>query len=1179
MVAIKANAAVCLMFLGISLWLRISERQTPVRVKVAQLLAAIVAVVGLLSFLEFIFGWDLGIDQLLFVETPAEAGGSIRPGLMSPVSAITLVLLGLAVALLDWVTKQQIWPGQFLALAAGLLAAFSLLDLALAPYEFHTYISLPSAAALLVISVALVWSRHQRGLPAWLKNQRLSELLVLGLAWGIGHDRQKWHRPLAYVIAVIGPVISLFAYKELDRVFGGTGPFTTFYPVVVFSALLGLGPGLIATLLSAFCVAYFIFEPYGLAVTNLGDVIALAVFMLTGVFACALTTALDLARRRVAEQLYRSEAELKEAQRIAHLASWWIEAATGQCSWSPELYELLGLKPDPSPLPFSARKPFYTEESWNRLKPAVSKTLTDGPPFEIEVEMIGADGSTLWILSRVAAVRNNSGVITGLRGVDLDITPRKQAEEKLARASRYTRSLIEASLDPLVTISREGRITDVNAATEQVTGLSREHLIGTDFSDYFTEPETARKGYQEVFERGFVRDYPLSIRHKSGTIIDVLYHAAVFRGESGRIEGVFAAARDISERKRAERALQRSEERYRSLTVATTQIVWSTNANGEMLTDMPEWRALTGATVDEIRGFGWLDSLHPDDRDKTALVWRTAVQTRTLYDIEYRVRRHDGVYRYFSVRGVPVLESDGAIREWIGTCTDITERKQAEEALRKLNEELEERVKERTAELRRIEWMVSGKQTPIQHPPAPTAGNGLPLYGDLTQLNTARVILDSVGVQTLTDVAGEFLALLETSSTVYEKNGDYAFSRLISGWCQCLDLRSRGQCEASDNAEALASGKWRCRESCWKQAALPAMVSGKPVDIECAGGIRIYAAPISAGAETVGAITFGYGDPPRESLKLRALSDRYRLTVEDLTAAGEEYESRPPFIVDLAKKRLLAAACLLGEIVQRKRTEREIQQRTAELEAANKELEAFSYSVSHDLRAPLRAINGFAQLLIEEHKQELSAEAQQYLDRLSRGGIHMGHLVDDLLAFSRLGRQALNRRLIAVNEIVRLALDDLRAEQSGRRIEFAVANLPACRADPSLLRQVFVNLISNAIKYTRPREKARIEISVLSGQELRQQLGPQNTASRLDVAGGTPVFYVRDNGIGFDMRYAKSLFGVFQRLHKPREFEGTGVGLATVQRIVQRHGGHVWADAEVDKGATFYFTLGPTSMT
>ena len=290
------------------------------------------------------------------------------------------------------------------------------------------------------------------------------------------------------------------------------------------------------------------------------------------------------------------------------------------------------------------------------------------------------------------------------------ISEQKRVEEQSRAASLYARSLIEASIDPLVTISPDGKITDVNKTTELVTGVSREQLIGSDFSEYFTEPEKAREGYQEVFTKGFVKDYPLTIRHTSGRVTEVLYNASVYKNEAGEVQGVFAAARDITERMRAEEAMRRSEERYRSLVIATAQIVWTTNAQGEVVDDIPTWRAFTGQSEEEIKGWGWSNALHPEDRERTAAIWRHAVETRALYDTEYRVRRYDGEYRYLAARGVPVVGKDGSIREWVGTCTDITERKRAEEQLHRAHQELEVRVQERTAELTKAMELLKEQQ-------------------------------------------------------------------------------------------------------------------------------------------------------------------------------------------------------------------------------------------------------------------------------------------------------------------------------------------------------------------------------------------------------------------------------------------------------------------------------------
>ena len=264
--------------------------------------------------------------------------------------------------------------------------------------------------------------------------------------------------------------------------------------------------------------------------------------------------------------------------------------------------------------------------------------------------------------------------------------------------------------------------------------------------------------------------------------------------------------------------------------------------------------------------------------------------------------------------------------------------------------------------------------------------------------------------------------------------------------------------------------------------------------------------------------------------------------------------------------RITGASKIVHEITARKRAEEELQrakntleqrvkERTTELAAANRELEAFSYSVSHDLRAPLRAIDGFARILSAEHRSGLQPEAVDCLDEIIGGARQMGALIDDLLAFSRVGKQALQPRGVDLAAMVRECLKTLASEQNGRNVEIVIGELGSCEADPALLRQVWMNLLGNALKYTRKRADARIELGC------REEDGAR-------------AYSIRDNGVGFDMKYAGKLFGVFQRLHRAEDFEGTGIGLATVQRIIHRHGGRVWAQGARNEGATFFFTVG-----
>lgn len=257
---------------------------------------------------------------------------------------------------------------------------------------------------------------------------------------------------------------------------------------------------------------------------------------------------------------------------------------------------------------------------------------------------------------------------------------------------------------------------------------------------------------------------------------------------------------------------------------------------------------------------------------------------------------------------------------------------------------------------------------------------------------------------------------------------------------------------------------------------------------------------------------------------------------------------------------------IIRDIAERKQREAQIQKLNMELqrradqfEAANKELEAFSYSVSHDLRSPLRHIDGFVKLLDKDADKKLDDHQRRYLDIIADSAQRMGALIDDLLVFSRMGRMEIRQTKVAPESLVHEAVKDLQGETEGRHINWKIGALPEVQADPAMLRQVWANLIGNAVKYTRPRDPAEIEIGCA------------------DSSNGEYVFFVRDNGVGFDMQYAHKLFGVFQRLHRAEEFEGTGIGLANVNRIVHRHGGRTWAEGKVDAGATFFFSLPKTA--
>jgi signal transduction histidine kinase len=307
---------------------------------------------------------------------------------------------------------------------------------------------------------------------------------------------------------------------------------------------------------------------------------------------------------------------------------------------------------------------------------------------------------------------------------------------------------------------------------------------------------------------------------------------------------------------------------------------------------------------------------------------------------------------------------------------------------------------------------------------------------------------------------------------------------------------------------------------------------------------RTLADPVASLATAALAVSRGNDytvrvDPNHTVAELGLLIDTFNQMLGHIQARDEE--------LDAAARRVQA----LND-----RLERRVAERTAELEATNRELEAFTYSVSHDLRAPLRRIDGFSGMLMSKYGAQIDGEGAHFLGRIRDGTQQMGRLIDDLLHLARLGRKEISRRPTELSPIVERILEGLCRETDGRAIRWQCAPLPVVDCDPALIEVVLTNLLSNAVKYTRPRAEAVIEVGAVTCPE------------------SADAIFIRDNGVGFNMKYADKLFGAFQRLHRADEFEVTGIGLATVQRIVHKHNGRIWVEAELDKGATFFFSIG-----
>jgi PAS domain S-box-containing protein len=549
---------------------------------------------------------------------------------------------------------------------------------------------------------------------------------------------------------------------------------------------------------------------------------------------------------------------------------------------------------------------------------------------------------------------------------------------------------------------------------------------------------------------------------KDGTEHPIADSGAPIRNEKGEITGVVLVFRDQTEERAAQRALQESERWYRTLGESLPHLVWTCRADGPCDYLSPRWVAYTGIPEADQLGYRWLEQLHPDDRERVIAEWSEGAPRGGVFDIEFRIRRADGVYRWFKTRAIPLRDNDGRVVKWFGSNTDVDDHVQAVENLRRHRDELEKRVAERTAELQSSKALVD---------------------------ETSK--LARVGGWEI-DVATNELSWTDVVHEIHEVEPGF-----------------RPTLEAGINFYAPEA------VPVISEAVRRAIEDGEPFDVE----LQLITAK-------------------KNRIWVRAIGKAIRENGRTAKVRGvfHEINQRKLAEIDLAKHREY------------------LRDRTVQLEETNKELEAFSYSVSHDLRAPLRAIDGFTRILADDFAPLLNTEGKRVCCVIRENTGKMGRLIDDLLAFSRLGRTEMQPSTIDMAALAKAVFYELTTPESRDRIDFEVGPLPAAIGDPSLMRQVWMNLLGNAIKFSSKRDRAVIRVS----------------AQQKD---GDVIYAVQDNGAGFDMQYVHKLFGVFQRLHGMREFEGTGVGLALVQRIVRRHGGRVWAEGETDRGATFHFAL------
>ena len=681
---------------------------------------------------------------------------------------------------------------------------------------------------------------------------------------------------------------------------------------------------------------------------------------------------------------------------------------------------------------------------------------------------------------------------------------RARTSESQSRRERDFALQMMNTIGQGLTISGPENVLEfVNPAFAQMLGYPAEELIGKKPADIvFPEDHLILANARTRRLAGETDTYEARLQHANGQMIHTLITAAP-RWEEGRVVGSIAVITDLTERKQAEAALERERNLLRTVIDSLPDYIYLKDTKLRCLVSNTANARALGTTPEEIIGKTLADFYPPEEAEHYDAIDRQILATgqpvinqeNTFFDVE------TGRQRWILMSRFPFRSANADLLGILGISHDITARKLVEIALAEQAEE--------TAML----YQVSGKL-------ARAAVNPDDLARQIATIVVEDLHLAECGVW-----------LVDEARRVLRRVAYFGYASQYIPFDISLDGPGL-MTIAVHTGELIYVPDVRAdpRYLVGDSHTLSEMVVPFRVQERVIGVLNIENPELDAIS-------------PRQQRVLAAFAERAALALENVRLVES---------LETAVAKVQQLNFVLEERVL-ERTEA-LEERTAQLEAANKELETFSYSVSHDLRAPLRAINGFSTILMESYASHMPTDAQHFLNRVREGAQRMTQLVDDLLSFSRISRKDLNKRYISPVDLVHEVLDELQGEQVGREIELVIGHLPDCHADPSLLRQVYANLIGNAFKFTRQKSPAHIEIGA-------------------QVDNDETVYFVRDNGAGFDMQYGNKLFGVFQRLHTAEEFEGTGIGLANVHRIVTRHGGRIWAEAAVGQGAAFYFTL------
>jgi PAS domain S-box-containing protein len=882
--------------------------------------------------------------------------------------------------------------------------------------------------------------------------------------------------------------------------------------------------------------------------------------------------------------------------------------------WNPAAEEMLGWRREEvlghflPTVPEDSKEEFAGFRAWVRSgKSIIGKDVVrrrkDGSPIEYSLY--------------AAPEYDANGKVAGNIAVLVDITERKRAEQQSAQLA----AIVQSSDDAIISKTLEGIITSWNMGAKNIYGYGASEVVGQPIS--ILVPPGHEDDVPQILAKiksgAHIEHFESVRRRKDGNFIHVSITVSPIRDAAGKIIAASTIARDITEQKRAEEALRKSAAEIHDLYNRAPCGYHSLNADGVFVQINDTELQWLGYTRDEIVGKKRFVDLISERGLASFQDNFPQFKTRGwVRDLEYEIIRKDGAILPVLLSASAVTDPDGNFVMSRGTIYNLTERKRAENIMQKRLRLLE------FANTHSLDELLTATLDEIET----LTGSAIGFYHFLEEdqktlslqnwsTNTLQNMCTATGKGSHYDIdqAGVWVDCIHERRPVI--HNDYASLPHRKGMPEghapvvreAVVPIFRGNLikaiigvgnKANDYNDSdieivsqLGDLSWdiverkRAEEALRESEKRYRIVADNTYDWEFwtnPDGQFLYTSPSCQRITGHTAEEFGL-DPGLLNAIIhpedRKTFELHRQKVKDQMISGEE-EMR--ILLPDGSLRYIAHACqpvfddqglYLGkrgsnrDITERKQAEEEIRKlnleleqrvrdRTAQLEAANQELEAFAYSVSHDLRAPLRHVDGFLELLQKRTTKALDAKSEHYMGTILDSTRRMGTLIDDLLSFSRMGRWEMLKKPVDLNVLVQEVIQEFEPETRGRSIHWQIADLPVVIGDHAMLRLALVNLISNALKFTRPRPETEIGIGYRPGRD------------------NETIFFIRDNGVGFDMKYADNLFGVFQRLHRIEEFEGTGIGLANVRRIIHRHGGRTWAEGKINQGATFYFSLPQT---